>query len=227
VVHAPSHRGFKGTSHVLEAVGDLKAEGLSFEFRLVENMSHADAIGCYREADVVIDQLRIGWYGVLAVEALALGKPTIAYIRDDLWQQHQASLPLLNANPLTLKNVLRQAIVDRGLRNRLAAQARKYFDETHSSVSVARKLVELYSVKKKPSQLDGFVELMSYQTRLMSQTGNAYFRKRTTLDRLGALRELRRSEGNAVAWRHLRRRLTRQVASLLGRLRSTANRVKQ
>ena len=36
----------------------------------------------YRDADIVVDQLLAGWYGGFAVEAMALGKPVIAYLRE-------------------------------------------------------------------------------------------------------------------------------------------------
>ncbi len=82
VVHAPSHRGVKGTAHVLAAVTRLHQEGVAFEFRLVEGLSNAAARAVYEQADLVVDQLLAGWYGGLAVEAMALGKPVIAYLRE-------------------------------------------------------------------------------------------------------------------------------------------------
>ena len=32
----------------------------------------------YAQADLVVDQVLIGWYGALAVETMAMGKPVIA-----------------------------------------------------------------------------------------------------------------------------------------------------
>ena len=97
VVHAPSRRGVKGTEAILRAVERLQKR-VNFRFMLIENLPHAEAKAAYKEADVVIDQLRIGWYGVLATETMALGKPTIAYIRDDLWHKHGAKLPIIDGH---------------------------------------------------------------------------------------------------------------------------------
>ena len=77
MLHAPSRRIVKGTKYILDAVEELKSEGLKFDFKMVEGMKNSDAKELYRTADIVVDQLRIGWYGVLAVEAMALGKPVI------------------------------------------------------------------------------------------------------------------------------------------------------
>jgi predicted Zn-dependent protease with MMP-like domain len=37
----------------------------------------------YRQADLVIDQLLVGWYGSVAVEAMKMGKPVAVYIREE------------------------------------------------------------------------------------------------------------------------------------------------
>jgi len=60
VIHAPSHRGAKGTAHILEAVDRLKAEGVAFEFVLVEKLSNTEARKLYERADLVVDQLLAG-----------------------------------------------------------------------------------------------------------------------------------------------------------------------
>jgi glycosyltransferase involved in cell wall biosynthesis len=78
VLHAPSSRRRKGTEHVLEAV-----EGLDVELDLVEGLRHDEARRHYERADIVVDQLNAGWYGVFALEAMALGKPVLSYLRSE------------------------------------------------------------------------------------------------------------------------------------------------
>ena len=112
--HAPSHRGAKGTAYVLAAVEALKNEGLNFEFELIEGVSREAAIKRYSTCDVVIDQLLVGWYGGLGAEAMALGKPVVAYIReadlDLVSQELRADLPVLNATPTSITVVMREII---------------------------------------------------------------------------------------------------------------------
>lgn len=83
VIHAPSHRGVKGTRYIMEAVARLKAEGVNFEFTLVEGLSNAQARALSETADLLVDQLLTGWYGAVAVEMMALGKPVVCYLRED------------------------------------------------------------------------------------------------------------------------------------------------
>ena len=39
------------------------------------------ALKIYEEADIVIDQVLIGWYGGFGVEVMKMGKPLAVYIR--------------------------------------------------------------------------------------------------------------------------------------------------
>ena len=68
-MHAPTARAIKGTHHVLAALDALRAEGVDFDLELVEGRTQAEAREVYARADLVVDQLMLGWYGGLAVEA--------------------------------------------------------------------------------------------------------------------------------------------------------------
>ncbi len=144
VVHAPSRQQLKGSEFVVKAVNLLKEEGLDFDFLLIENMPNAEALAQYRRADIVIDQLLVGWYGVLSMEAMAMGKTVIVYIRDDLKGYFHDGMPLVNANPETITPALRQAIKDGELRREIGRRARRFVEEVHDSRGVARSAAKLY-----------------------------------------------------------------------------------
>jgi hypothetical protein len=132
VVHAPSHRGVKGTRHVIEAVRRLHAAGVDFEFVLVENLRNAEARALYATADLAIDQLLAGFYGGLAVELMALAVPVICYLNEEDMQRipstMRGELPFIEATPTTIEAVLREwlttrrsALPDLGRRSRIRA----------------------------------------------------------------------------------------------------------
>lgn len=151
VVHAPSRPKIKGTEFVLKALDELKMEGLDFEYQQVVGKSNDEAKKIYERADIIVDQLMIGWYGVLSVEAMALGKPVIAYIREDLERDFKGEMPLINANPNTIKDRLRGVISDKEMRREYANRSRNYFDKTHSNTVVLREMEKLYDdVMAKP-----------------------------------------------------------------------------
>jgi glycosyltransferase involved in cell wall biosynthesis len=145
IIHAPSHRAVKGTRHIVEAIGQLKSEGVPLEFVLVENMSNADARKLYERADLIVDQLLAGWYGGFAVEAMALGKPTICYLRRSdfvfLPEAMRAELPLIVATPADIYAVLREWLVDRrGELQVRGRMSRRYVERWHDPLRIARDL---------------------------------------------------------------------------------------
>jgi hypothetical protein len=149
VVHAPSHQGAKGTRHVVATVERLKSERVDFDFKLVENLSRADARKIFEDADLVVDQLLAGWYGGLAVECMALEKPVICYVRDEdlgfIDPRMRAQLPVIRAEPATIYQVLKEALTTG--RSRLAetgARGRAYVERWHDPLQIAQFLRDQY-----------------------------------------------------------------------------------
>src|SRR5262249_43317562 len=83
IVHATNHRRVKGTDVLIEATKRLNALGIECELKIVENVDRHTAFEIYRRADIISDQFVIGAYGVFALEALALSKPTLTYLDHD------------------------------------------------------------------------------------------------------------------------------------------------
>ncbi|MFB3764141.1 MAG: glycosyltransferase family 4 protein [Methanotrichaceae archaeon] len=143
ILHAPSKRMIKGTEHILGAIDKLKSEGYKIELILVENTPHDRAIEYYKQADIVVDQLLIGWYGMLAQECMALGKPVCVYIRDDL-KPYMPFSPVLNTSTENIVENLRLLVTDQDLREDLGAEGRKYVEQVHDSNKIGRVVTDLY-----------------------------------------------------------------------------------
>ena len=144
VVHAPSSRTRKGTEHVLAACG-----GLDVELRIVEGLRHDEAFAHYREADLVVDQLNAGWYGILAIECLALGKPVLTFLHDEARRRteeaYSTEIPLVGVTAETLRDRLAE-LVEAGPAEwrRIGEASRAYVEQVHDVERVADALVELY-----------------------------------------------------------------------------------
>ncbi|MDA8109530.1 MAG: glycosyltransferase family 1 protein [Betaproteobacteria bacterium] len=149
VVHAPTHREVKGTRYVVEAMARLRAEGFAADLVLVEKQPHREARAAYGRADIVVDQLLAGWYGGLAVEALALGKPVVAYIRsEDLHfvpDRMREELPVVRAEPGTIYEVLRTLLSRPAAElSALGARGRSYVERWHHPRAIAQRLKSDY-----------------------------------------------------------------------------------
>ena len=143
VFHAPTDRNKKGTDFVVEAVARLNKRGFDVRLDLVEGVSREEFRKRLIASDIVVDQLMGGWYGVLSLEALCAGKPTVVYVREDL-------VDFLPFNPFQLSGhkdigeTLEELVVDGALRRRLSAAGPKYVAKVHDPAVVARKVKKVY-----------------------------------------------------------------------------------
>jgi hypothetical protein len=134
VVHAPNHRHLKGTEHVIRACDQLRVEGLPVELQLVEGVRNDLAVELYREADIVVDQLIIGAYGLFAIEAMALGKPVVCHLHEDAIAANigWGECPIVNADPDTIVDVLRGLLAHPERLPALGRAGRAYVEKYHS-----------------------------------------------------------------------------------------------
>jgi glycosyltransferase involved in cell wall biosynthesis len=147
--HAPSNRRVKGTDLILHALDELRAEGYQFDLDLIEGVDNEAALARYAKADVVIDQLYAGWYGGVALEAMALGKPVVVYLRESdfhfLPDGMVTDLPFFRATPTTIKDDLR-SILDLP-RKDLVARARlsrAFAEKWHDPATISARIAADY-----------------------------------------------------------------------------------
>ncbi len=143
VAHAPTNRLIKGTDHVVAAVERLRSEFPKLELRLIEKRPWAEMPAFLAECDILVDQLMMGWYGLLAIEGMAEGKPVIAYLRDDFFRAHP-DVPVVSAEPATIQDVLRNLIRDPARRAAFGARGPEFVRSRHDARAVAGTLLTEY-----------------------------------------------------------------------------------
>lgn len=146
LLHAPNHRALKGTSFIEAAVKDLQSEGLDLELRIVAKVPNEKILEEIEHADIVIDQVIIGWYAMFSIEAMSLSTPCICYLNPDLLRLYErcgliepGECPLISASPETFKEVLRDLYYDRTSLV-AASQVGRSFVEKHHSLEAIGKL---------------------------------------------------------------------------------------
>jgi glycosyltransferase involved in cell wall biosynthesis len=144
IVHAPSSRARKGTEHVIAACNRLDAD-----LDIVEGLPHAQARERYRSADIVVDQLNAGWYGMFAIEAMAFGKPVVGFLHEEAVRRTEeafgVSVPIVRATKETLAERLRSLAASPDERRRIGAASRAYVERVHDLDRVADRLLDLYA----------------------------------------------------------------------------------
>ena len=106
VLHSPSNPGLKGSDFISRAVESLRASGRDFDFVQLQGVPNRQVRAALKEADIVIDQLLLGTYGIFALEAMASGKPVICFINPGYRPGYPDDLPLVSAGPDDLRAVL-------------------------------------------------------------------------------------------------------------------------
>ena len=148
VAHAPSKRIVKGTAAVLAAVESLRKRGVPIELDLIEGVPNREARLRYAAADVVIDQLRIGWYGMLAIESMALAKPVVVNLDEEAAAETEEAfgleLPLIRTSEGSLETALAGLVEARESLPELGQRSRRYVERVHSHTEVARQVLEIY-----------------------------------------------------------------------------------
>ena len=149
VLHAPTHREVKGTRFLLDAVARLRADGVAFDFELVEGLTQSEARKLYEHADIVVDQLLAGWYGGFAVEVMAFERPVVSYLREEDFgcvpPQMRAEIPVIGAEPATIYDVLKELLTTRRAElPEIGRRGREYVRRWHDPLQIARELVADY-----------------------------------------------------------------------------------
>ncbi|OPZ86704.1 MAG: hypothetical protein BWY76_00826 [bacterium ADurb.Bin429] len=146
IVHAPSNPTVKGTPYLRAAVETLKKQGLQFNYIELVGVPHRQVLETIANADIVVDQLCIGYYGVFAVEALCQGKPVICYMLPETVPTYPPDLPIIQANPDTIATVLEEWLTAPGSRrHQCGVASRAYAERTHDYRAITRQVADIYA----------------------------------------------------------------------------------
>ncbi len=124
VLHAASQDAVDEVLTALEAKG------------LIEYQRDADSV---KSADIVVDDLTLGSYGVFACEAMAAGRVTVGHVTDQVRELLPTELPIIEAAPGDLAEVIGWLIEEREEGRKLADAGPPYVREVHDG----RKSVEV------------------------------------------------------------------------------------
>ncbi|HEY8237432.1 MAG TPA: hypothetical protein VIF85_12385 [Gaiellaceae bacterium] len=144
VAHAALSRRRKGTELVVVA-----CEELGLELDVIENVRHDEVGPRLARADIVVDQLNSGWYGLFAIEAMAYGKPVVGYILDEAATRTAAAfgveVPIVRTTKETLAADLRTLAGSAEERRSRGAAGRAYVERVHDADKMADRLIDIYS----------------------------------------------------------------------------------
>jgi glycosyltransferase involved in cell wall biosynthesis len=144
VAHAALSRSRKGTELIVAACAEA-----DLELDVIENVRHDEVGPRLARADIVVDQLNSGWYGLFAIEAMAYAKPVLGYIHEEAAARTAdafgVALPIVRTTKQTLADDLRRLAASADDRRAKSQQSRAYVERVHDADRMADRLIDLYS----------------------------------------------------------------------------------
>ena len=144
VAHAALSRSRKGTELIVAACAEA-----GLELDVIENVRHDEVGARLARADIVVDQLNSGWYGLFAIEAMAHGKPVLGYIHEEAAARTAdafgVALPIVRTTKPTLASDLSRLAASADDRRAKSQQSRAYVERVHDADRMADRLIDIYS----------------------------------------------------------------------------------
>lgn len=136
VLHNPSSPLTKGTKYIVPVLEELESQGL-IEVVRSSSVPHKRMRSLYEHADIVIDSLQIGMYGVAALEAMAAGRIVVGHIPTPVRDVIGGSIPVIEATPVTLREVMMELTSDRNRMEAIAALGPAHVRRWHDGKAAA------------------------------------------------------------------------------------------
>ncbi len=113
ILHAPSDFVTKGSETVKGVFAQLSKKYLNCNFKIMPKMPHKELLAEMAKADIVIDQLLVGWYGLQAVEAMAMGKIVVAFLNPAYLPlvSFDKNIPIWNSNVWTFSQDIENLLI--------------------------------------------------------------------------------------------------------------------
>lgn len=145
IVHVSTSAVQKGTALIEPTVSAFAASGAA-DFRVIDSAPASQMSRVYADADIVLDQFRLGSYGVAACEAMAAGRVVVGHVlpavRQRVLDATGYELPIVEATPDTLGDVLTELTDDIPRARRIAAAGPEFVAAVHDGRASAHALVE-------------------------------------------------------------------------------------
>lgn len=146
VAHAPSSDVMKGSEFVDAALTRLDRAGL-IDYQSVRGVPPLGVPRLLRQVDVVVDQVVLGNPATLMIQTMAAGRLAVAHIAEPTRRRYPEPLPVVEADPSNIAEVIADIAADREAYRPLAeagpAFARRFHDGRLSADVLNRHFLSL------------------------------------------------------------------------------------
>jgi len=143
IVHIPSDKNFKQTHLIEQAIENIRAKGLCFEFNIYTKMPHTQVLDILSDADILIDEMSL-FPAILSHEAMASGCVVLAG-NSEIGLPiplKRYGCPVVNINPENLESQIERVLADKALRFLLIEKGKEYIDLYATPKQAVMRLLE-------------------------------------------------------------------------------------
>jgi glycosyltransferase involved in cell wall biosynthesis len=134
VLHVPSSSHPKASDSLDPVLSELERRG-RISYRRASGVPPSEMPDLYHAADIVVDRLGLGDYGVVACEAMAAGRIVLGHVSDAARQQVRdrsgLDLPIIEATPANISEVIDCILDDREAAQSTAALGPAFVSQIH------------------------------------------------------------------------------------------------
>lgn len=136
VLHFPSRRpALKGGPYVDAAMERLADEGL-IQYIAAENVPFAEVPALMERCDIVINQVGMGLYAMVAIEGMMAGRVVVSQVwdsvRETIFEETGLEVPVVEANPETLYEVVKDIAKNPDKHAHLGPAGQEFAAKVHS-----------------------------------------------------------------------------------------------
>ncbi|HET6640326.1 MAG TPA: glycosyltransferase [Nitrososphaeraceae archaeon] len=145
VAHYPHYRLYQKYGDLYSnTLQQLQKEG-KCEIVTIFDIPHNEVLTTLSSCDLVIGKIlpQIGWFGKFELEAMALGKPVVAFVNSELFQRYDP--PIYNTTKDSFKKDLESILSDIEEQRKLSKAGRLYVEKYHSVSNLLKQLDRAYS----------------------------------------------------------------------------------
>ncbi|MGI8832326.1 MAG: hypothetical protein ACR2IS_06795 [Nitrososphaeraceae archaeon] len=144
VAHYPFYRNYSGADFYTDVLSTLERDKICETVEIL-NQPHLESLRIVNICDIVIGKIipEIGWFGKFELEGMALGKPVIAYVSDELYEQYEP--PIYRTKKETFKKDLETLIAETSECAGLSTEGLDDVKRNHSAEVVVRNTMDYYN----------------------------------------------------------------------------------
>lgn len=144
IVHVTNQPGIEGTEEIISQIDNLRKRGWNIIFTHITGLPYHEVLEQLVNADLSIGKLKMGYYANAQIESMALGIPTITWVRNDLMNDKLKTGGFVFSTLDQLHETLENLLADPTILEHAARESCTTINRIHGDITIVRSLCKIY-----------------------------------------------------------------------------------